>query len=128
MTDEATQHFEASNPVLGSLKVSSANMNTLFTIFSFVLMVLMAWTLWAHDREAKADGGAVANVLKQSNESIAAALRESNQNTMKAIDKLTDAQERTARAQDKTNCLLAIPPDSRARAEELCERILSRRR
>lgn len=93
MADE-NQTIEASNPVIGSLKVTSANLNTLFTILGFVVMVLVAWVLYNHTTDAKDASKELATVMK----------------------------EMTIAAREQ-NCLISLPQDRREQNAELCKRI-----
>jgi type VI protein secretion system component VasK len=114
---EEKESFEASNPVLGSLKVSSGNINTLFTLFSFVLLVLLCWTLWQHESQARDSDKTSTAAMVKSNSEVAQVLREFNTTTGEALKELTLAQR-------KTNCLLSLPPDQRGNADVICDRIL----
>jgi hypothetical protein len=113
----AEENFEVSNPILGNLKVSSANLNNIITLLSFVLIVLLCWVLWQHEVSAQAaDKSGVAAIVK-SNQDVAQALKDFGTGTTEALKDLTVAQR-------KTNCLLAIPPDQRNNADAICDRIL----
>src|SRR3990167_7752335 len=90
MADD-TQNLEVTNPVLGSLKVSSANLNTIFTIFGFILTVLIAWVLWAHSGESKDAIKTVATELKTANQEVAVTLKESNKELGFAMKELAMA-------------------------------------
>jgi len=90
--DRAT--VEASNPVLGSFKVSSANLNTLFTVLGFILTALIAWVLFNHT-----------NDTKDASKELASAMKEMTQ---------------AAREQ---NCLISLPQDRREQNSEICKRI-----
>ena len=90
--DRAT--VEATNPVLGSFKVSSANLNTLFTVLGFILTALIAWTLYNHSSDTK-----------DASKELATALRE---------------QTQAAREQ---NCLISLPQERREQNSEICKRI-----
>ena len=93
MADEQ-QSIEATNPVLGSLKVSSSNLNTLFTILGFILTALIAWVLYNHTNDSKAASKELAGVMK----------------------------EMTVAAREQ-NCLISLPQDRREQNAELCKRI-----
>lgn len=112
MADDA-HSVEASNPVLGSLKVSGASINTIFTVFSFVLLVLLCWILWQHEVNAR-----------DSDKTVAASIVKSNEGVAKALEKLAESQDRYTEEQRKTNCLLELPQEQRIR----CDRILRRDR
>lgn len=119
--------LEVENAILGKLKINSPELNNIVTLFTFVMVILIAYVLWSHTNQAIAGDKETAAALVRSNQQTADVLKESNSQMTVAIQRLTDAQERAARAQDKTNCLLAIPPDRRNQAEELCNRILRMR-
>lgn len=122
------QHsVEATNPILGSLKVSGANVNTIFTIFSFVLILGAFMVLWNHQVEAKDNIKDVAQVLKESNKDIAVALKESNAAVTEAIKQMAREQQRANEIGREQTCLLTLPPDRRTNAGDFCKR-LSRER
>lgn len=124
---EGTHNIEVENAILGKLKINSPEMNNIITLFTFVMVVLISYVLWTHTNQAIAGDKATADALVQSNRLTAETLKESSAEMTRALQRLADSQERAARAQDKTNCLLAIPPDRRNQAEELCNRILRMR-
>ena len=113
---EDAQNIEVTNPVLGSLKVSSANLNTIFTVFGFILTALIAWVLWFHTGESKDANKAVAIELKEANHVIAVTLKESNKELGTALKELTVASR-------EQNCLLSIPLERRQENVEMCKRI-----
>ena len=121
------QNVEVSNPILGSLKVSSANVNTIFTLFGFVLTCLIAWVVWNHQVEAKDGEKNVAVVLKESNKEFVQALRESNTLVKEAIQQMSVEQRRANEIGRDQTCLLTLPPDRRTNAGDFCKR-LSRER
>ena len=90
--DRAT--VEASNPIIGSFKVSSANLNTLFTVLGFILTCLIAYVLYNHGNETK-----------DASKELAQALREQTQ----------AAREQT--------CIISLPQERREQNSELCKRI-----
>lgn len=94
MSSDDSQSLEATNPVLGSLKISSANLNTLFTVLGFIVTVLVAWTLFNHGNETK----------------------EASRDLVMALKDMTQA----AREQ---NCLMAFPVDRREANADLCKRL-----
>ena len=94
MGSDDRQTVEASNPILGSLKVSSANLNTLFTVLGFVMTCLIAWVLYTHTSDAK-----------DATKELATALR-----------------EQTVAAREQ-NCLISLPQERREQNSELCKRI-----
>ena len=126
MADE--QHsVEATNPILGSLKVSGANVNTLFTVAGFILTCLIGWALFTHQTEAKDSGKEVAAALKESNKEMAQALKESNRDVAEAIKQMAREQQRANEIGREQTCLLTLPPDRRTNAGDFCKR-LSRER
>lgn len=97
---------EVSNPTLGSVKIFGADPNMLFTLLTFVLSCLIAWTLWTHTEDARAGGKEAAQVIKDSNKELAQVLRE------------------MTRAQKEANCLAQFDnAKDKARNAELCKRI-----
>lgn len=103
---EPTSGIEASNPTLGSIKIFGVDPNMLFTLLTFVLSSLTAWTLWTHTEEARAGSKEAAQVIKESNKELAQVLRE---------------QTRATREQ---NCLAQFDnAKDKARNAELCKRI-----
>ena len=94
MGSDDRQTVEASNPILGSLKVSSANLNTLFTVLGFIVTCLVAYVLFSHTGETK-----------EASKELAAALR-----------------EQTVAAREQT-CIISLPQERREQNSELCKRI-----
>ncbi len=48
-----TNSVEASNPILGSLKVSGANVNNIVSVFGFIGIAFLCWVTWNHEVAAK---------------------------------------------------------------------------
>ena len=108
---------EVENSVLGKLKVSSANLNTLFTVLGFGLTCVLTWVLWTHTADAKDTGKEVARELKESNKEVAQALRESNREVAKVLEEL-------ARSLREANCLAQFhSTEDKAKNSDLCKRI-----
>ena len=106
---EDTQTVEA-DTALGKFKISSANLNTLFTVLGFVMLCLVAWVLWQHNSDAAdtrkdsaKNSAAIAQELKEANKEVAVTLKESNKEVAKVLTELS----RQIRIQ---NCISAIPP------------------
>ena len=125
-----TPTIEASNPVLGSLKVSGATLNTIFTIFGFIVACFIAWVLWLHHAQAgdekvqaKENARIVSEALKESNKAVAEALKESNVNTVKAIEALSLEQKRSTRAMKEIACLNDPAMRFRSDARDFCKRM-----
>lgn len=110
------EQFEASNTPLGSFKISSANLNTIFTVLGFVITCIIAWVLFSHNTEAKDSGKDVARELKEANREVAQTLKDSNKEISKVLGDL-------ARALREQNCLNAFPTEKRHENAELCKRI-----
>lgn len=108
--------IEASNPTLGSFKVSSANLNSLFTVLCFALLCLIGWVLYAHAGDTKENGGAVAKELKEANKEVAAALKDSNKEVSKVLSEL-------AQAMRERNCLDSFQQEKRLENAERCRQI-----
>jgi proteasome assembly chaperone (PAC2) family protein len=121
MADDSSA--EITNPILGSLKVSGQNVNTIFTVFGFVVLVLLAIVTWNHQVEAKDADKSIISVLKENNKVVADALKDSNERTNKILEKMTEQQQRMIEGQREANCLLGIPPERRANSGEWCKRI-----
>ena len=123
MGSDDRQNVEVTNPILGTLKVSSANLNTIFTVFGFILTCLIAWVVWQHHAEAKDETKAVAAVLKESNKAIADALKENNAATVRAFEKMTEEQRKSTDAIREIACLSDPSMRNRNDAREFCKRI-----
>ena len=123
MSDD-TQTVEATNTPLGSFKISSANLNTLFTVLGFVLLCVVVQLLWTHQvdamdqrKDAKETGKAVAAELKDANKEVANALKESNREVSKVLNELS-------RAMRESNCLAQfVTPQQKSQNAELCKRL-----
>lgn len=46
------------------LKLTGANLNTLFTILGFIVVCLIAWVLWTHTGDTKEASKALAEAIK----------------------------------------------------------------
>jgi len=107
---EDTQTVEATGTPLGSFKISSANLNTLFTVLGFVMLCIVSWVLWSHQvdasetrKDAKEGSKAIAQELKEANKEVAFTLKESNKEVAKVLNELA----KQIRIQ---NCISALPP------------------
>ncbi len=125
--NEDVQSVELTNPIFGSAKVSGATVNTIFSVFGFVLLMFCAFVLWNHQVEAKDGGKEVAAALKESNKEIAQALKENNAAVTEAIKQMAAEQKRANEIGREQTCLLTLPPDRRTNAGDFCKR-LSRER
>ena len=113
----ADDNLEVTNPILGSLKIASANLNTIATVVTLIVAGVMSWVLFAHAGDAKESGKEVAKELKEANREVAAALNESNKEVSKVLYDL-------AQAIREQNCLAQFPtPQEKARNADLCKRI-----
>ena len=126
MTEEK-QSVEASNPILGSLKVSGATVNTIFTIFGFVVLIFIAQIVWQHHADAKDNDKATVAALKENNKAIVDAMKENNHAVAEAIKQMAIEQRRSNEIGREQTCLLTLPPDRRTNAGDFCKR-LSRER
>ena len=127
MGSDDRQSVELTNPIFGSAKVSGATVNTIFTVFSFVLIMGIAFVVWNHHVEAKDNGKEVSQALKDSNREVAQTLKETNAQIAEAIKQMTIEQRRANEIGREQTCLLTLPPDRRTNAGEFCKR-LSRER
>ncbi len=108
---------EVTNPILGSLKASGPNITLIFTLGTFVFVVIIAYILNAHAGDAKDTGKAVAQELKESNKEVAQALRESNKEVAKVLNEL-------AQAMREANCLAQFTkPEEKKQNSDLCKRL-----
>lgn len=117
------QNVEVSNPILGSFKVSGQNLNTIFTVFGFIILVLVAWVLWSHHADAKDNEKNFAVVLKESNKVIADALKENNATIVRTLDKMTEEQRKSTDAIREIACLSDPAMRNRQDARDFCKRI-----
>lgn len=117
------QIVEVENPILGKLKVSGATVNTIFTVFGSILLVLLCWVAWNHQVDAKDNDKSVIVILKENNKVVAEALRDNNAATNKILEKMSEQQQKTVEAIRESNCLLGLPQERRANSAEFCKRI-----
>ena len=110
------ESVEVTNTPLGSFKISSASLNTLATLITFILVCLIAYVLASHNTEAKESNKEVAKELREANKEVAQVLKESNKELSKVLNDL-------ARATRIRNCLDEFPPQKRAENSELCKRL-----
>lgn len=127
MGSDDRQTVEITNPIFGSAKVSGATVNTIFTVFTFAIVLGAAFVIWNHSVEAKDSGKEVSAALKESNKEVAQALKESNAAISEAIKQMTSEQRRANEIGREQTCLLTLPPDRRTNAGDFCKR-LSRER
>jgi type VI protein secretion system component VasK len=97
MADQPPIESVEADTILGKYKVTGANVNTLITILGFVMICLIAWTLYAHTADAKEGDKETAKALRESNAEVAKALRESNK-------EVYDVMKDMARAVKEQNC------------------------
>jgi len=107
----ADDSVEATNPILGSLKVSGSNVNTIFTVAGFGLLMFLSFVIWNHHVEARDNDKNVAAVLKENNKIIADALKENTEKQNKILEKMSDQQQKTVDAIRESNCLLGLPQE-----------------
>lgn len=97
-------------------KVSSANLNTIFTVASFAIVCMLTYMTWTHAADAKDSIKEVASELKASNKDTAQALRDANKDLAISI------KEQTQAIREQT-CLLSLPQEKRESLAETCKRI-----
>jgi type VI protein secretion system component VasK len=90
------------------------SLNTVATLTSLIILVLIAYGGWVHVVEAKDNGKEIAKELKESNKQVADSLKESQRELGEVLKEL-------ARAAREQNCLLSLPQEKRD--PELCRRI-----
>lgn len=101
---------------LGKFKVSSANLNTIMSIFSFVITCLIAWVLWTHNGDARETSRDVAAQLSTANKEIAVTLKDANKELAGALKEMSQATR-------EQNCLLSLPIANREQNAETCRRL-----
>ncbi len=94
---DVIQSAEIDTPA-GKLKVSGANLNTLFTVLGFIISCVIAWTLFAHQQDSK----------------------ESGREFVGAIKEQTQTMKESQRLQREQNCLMYARKDF---DPELCRRL-----
>lgn len=101
------------------LRVKGSDVNMLFTISSFIGIVLTGYVVYTHAEDAKKSGREVAIELRDSNKEIARVLKENNQEMAAVLREM-------ARATREQNCILSLPPsltpDQRRFSMEACKR------
>lgn len=98
-------------------------MNTIFTVFGFILVVLLCWVTWTHQVDAKDADKSIAQILKDNNKVVAEALRDNTDKQNRILEKISEQQQKMIEGQREANCLLGIPPERRANSGEWCKRI-----
>lgn len=83
------------------LKLTGANLNTLFTVLGFILSCLIAWVLWQHQTSAASKDDVFVSALKD----------------------VATAQRETTTVQREMNCLISIPEAQREAKAEFCKRV-----
>lgn len=120
---EPTQSVEASNPILGSLKVSGPNLNMFFTVGGFFGTCFLIWLVNTHTVDAKDNGKEVAQALKESNREMIQAMKDSNAAVADAMKQVAKEQRRSNELAREQTCLITLPPDRRTNAGEFCKRL-----
>src|SRR3990167_2401686 len=113
---EPTESVEA-DTAFGKFKISSANINTLATIVTLILVSVIAYVINAHAGDAKETGKAVAQELKEANKEVAATIKESNREISKVLNDLAGAMR-------EANCLAQYETaQEKAKNADICKRI-----
>lgn len=111
------ESVEVTNPLLGSLKIASANLNTIATVVTLIVAIIMAWVLMAHAGDSKEGAKSVASELKEANKEVASTLKESNQAIAKVLQELSQAMR-------EANCLAQFTtPQEKSQNADLCKRL-----
>ena len=98
------------------LKVKGSDVNMLFTVSSFIGIVLIGYVIYTHADDAKKSDKEVAIELRDANREVAKVLKDQNK-------EMTDVLKEMARATREQNCLLSLPQEQRQRNAETCKRI-----
>lgn len=113
---EPTETVEA-DTALGKFKVSSANISTLASIVTLILVSVVAYVMNAHAGDAREAGKAVAQELKEANKEVAATIKESNKEVSTVLNEL-------AKAMREANCLAQYATaQEKAKNADICKRI-----
>lgn len=111
------ESVEATNPILGTLKVSGQSITLLICVVILIIVSVIAWVLNAHAGDAKDAGVSVARELKEANKEVAQTLKESNKEISKVLNEL-------AAAMREQNCLAQFSTaEEKSKNAELCKRI-----
>lgn len=124
MGSDDRQSVEASNPILGSLKVSGATVNTIFTVFTFMVSLGGLFFITQHYVEAKDNEKSNATIAKENNKALTDTLKESNAAFVRAIEALTIEQRRATVAAKEIACLNDPVMRNRADARDFCKRLV----
>lgn len=116
MLDQPPTVGVEADTALGKFKIFGADLNTFFTILSFIGLVLIGYVLYAHADDTRQTARAVGAELKEANKEIADRLEKANDRTFEVLKEM-------ARATREQNCLLSLPQDKRERMAETCKRI-----
>lgn len=79
------------------VKAEVKSLNTLATLGTLILCVLIAYVLWTHEQNNVARGA-----------SIAASVKEQNTTLKEAVSEMVTAQREATQTQRQLNCLISI--------------------
>lgn len=97
-------------------KVSSANLNTIFTVLGFALLCMLCYGFVAHARDSTDSVNRVAAELTAANKEVAVALKVANK-------ELSDSLKDMAQATREQTCLISFSQEKREGNAEMCRRI-----
>lgn len=99
---EAAPQDELSGEVAGQkFSLKSASLNTIATVATLILVAILAYVLWEHKLDAKAQGVSLTD----------------------AIQSMVKAQQEATQAHRETNCLIGMKEAERESKSEWCKRI-----
>lgn len=99
---EVAQHQKISVKGFGAgIDLENVSLNTFFTLVGFLLIVLVAWTLWEHREDSKRHGDKFVG----------------------AIQEVVIEQRVMTQAIRESNCLQSLSPEEKKRDTEICKRI-----
>jgi len=100
MSEEQSTSVSAET-ALGKFSISGAQINTIFTIFGFVLTCLIVWVLFHHQEDA----------------------RDAAKEFTLAVKELSAAQRESSVIGREQNCLMRFEAKDRAERAEFCKQV-----
>ncbi len=98
------------------VRVKGSDVNMIFTVSSFIGIVLIGYVIYTHADDAKKSDKEVAIELRDANREVAKVLKDQQK-------EMTEILKEMARATREQNCLLSLPQEQRQRNSELCKRL-----
>lgn len=99
------------------------SLNTMLTGLTTVIVLVLAYIVFAHAADQKTGTQAIVQEIKESNISAARIVKDSNDNLIRALHEFSANSKEQTRVAREQNCLLLFDQSERQRQTENCKRI-----